>query len=80
MDRKKIPTATRLKGSNEKSIARRRIKSAIGLTTAGSDYTENELEFLRAVDTYKRETGRAFPTWTEVLNVLVSLGYRKVPL
>jgi hypothetical protein len=35
------------------------------------------LEFLQAVDEYKRKTGKAFPTWTEILEILKSLGYRK---
>ncbi len=35
------------------------------------------LEFLRAIDAFKRSTGRSFPTWTEVLEILRSLGYRK---
>lgn len=47
-------------------------------TTCERDYTPAELEFLRAVDTYKRTRMRPFPTLSELLEVLVSLGYRKV--
>lgn len=43
----------------------------------GSDYTPEEIEFLVAIDQYKRRTGRRFPTWMEVLNVLRGLGWRK---
>ena len=32
-------------------------------------------EFLRAIDRYKRRTGKTFPSWTEVLDVLRSLGW-----
>jgi hypothetical protein len=42
----------------------------------GRDELET-LEFLQAVDEYKRRTGKAFPTWTEILEILKSLGYRK---
>ena len=35
------------------------------------------LEFIRAIDDYRRTNGRPFPTWTEVLGILRSLGYRK---
>lgn len=35
------------------------------------------LEFLKAIDRFKRTTGRNFPTWTEVLQIVHSLGYRK---
>lgn len=39
---------------------------------------EEQLEFLRAMDEYKRANARLFPTWTEVLDVVLYLGYRKV--
>lgn len=47
-------------------------------TTCERDYSGNEVEFMRAMDAYKRKSGRPFPTWSEVLEVLISLGYRKV--
>lgn len=34
-------------------------------------------EFEAAMEEYKRTSGRLFPTWTEVLEVLETLGYRK---
>ena len=33
---------------------------------------------MRAMDQYKRDNRRPFPTWSEVLEVLRALGYRKV--
>jgi hypothetical protein len=39
---------------------------------------EEQLEFLKAVDEYKRVNNRPFPTWTEILDVILYLGYRKV--
>ncbi len=42
----------------------------------GGEYDADEVEFLLAMDRFKRK--RPFPTWTEVLRVLKSLGYRKV--
>lgn len=39
--------------------------------------TTDEVEFIMAMDRYKREKCRPFPTWREVLAVLVSLGYKK---
>ena len=47
-------------------------------TTCERDYREDEIEFMRAMDDYKRNCGRPFPTWSEVLEVVISLGYRKV--
>ncbi|MBI5863969.1 MAG: hypothetical protein HZB38_05595, partial [Planctomycetes bacterium] len=39
---------------------------------------EEQLEFIKAMDEYKRVNGRPFPTWTEVLDLMLFLGYRKV--
>lgn len=47
-------------------------------TTCERDYSGPEVEFMRAMDDYKRKSGRPFPTWSEVLEVMMSLGYRKV--
>lgn len=47
-------------------------------TTCERDYRAEEVEFMRAMDDYKRRSGRQFPTWSEVLEVFHSLGYRKV--
>lgn len=39
---------------------------------------EEQVDFLRAIDEYKRVNNRSFPTWTEVLDVVLFLGYRRV--
>ncbi len=39
---------------------------------------EEQLDFLKAVDEYKRVNDRAFPTLTELLDLVLYLGYRKV--
>lgn len=36
-----------------------------------------EVEFQTAIDHYKRANRRPFPTWSEVLDVLIALGYRQ---
>jgi hypothetical protein len=41
------------------------------------DYEPDETEFMMAMDKYKCEKRRPFPTWSEVLGVLKSLGYHK---
>ena len=40
--------------------------------------TDEQFEFLMAIDQYRRKNKRSFPTWTEVLEVVKALGYRKV--
>ena len=36
------------------------------------------LEFVMAIDEYKRTNRRPFPSWSEVFEVIQYLGYRKV--
>lgn len=40
--------------------------------------SDEQFEFLMAIDEYKRANSRPFPTWTEVLEIIKALGYRKV--
>lgn len=40
--------------------------------------SEEQFAFLMAIDEYKKKNARPFPTWTEVLEVIKALGYRKV--
>ncbi|MGF1633840.1 MAG: hypothetical protein ACFCVE_08330 [Phycisphaerae bacterium] len=42
------------------------------------EMTDEQFEFLQAIESYKRLNKRLFPTWTEVLEVVTELGYRKV--
>ncbi len=39
--------------------------------------TAEDLEFVRAIEAYKHKHNRPFPSWSEALRVLKSLGYRK---
>lgn len=42
------------------------------------EMTDEQFEFIMAIEEYKRLNNRPFPTWTEVLEVIHYLGYRKV--
>ena len=46
-------------------------------TTCERDYSSAEVEFMGALDEYKRRSGRMFPTCSEILEVLHGLGYEK---
>ena len=46
-------------------------------TTCEKDHTENEMEFISAMQRYQQTSGRKFPTWSEVLEVVTTLGYQK---
>ena len=39
--------------------------------------TAEQFLFIQAIDTFKRVNGKTFPTWTDVLEVVRRLGYRK---
>ena len=39
--------------------------------------SDEQFEFLMAINEYKKANARPFPTWTEVLEVIKALGYRK---
>jgi hypothetical protein len=42
------------------------------------EMTAEQFEFVMAVEMYKKVNKRMYPTWTEVLEVIRQLGYRKV--
>ena len=44
-------------------------------TTCERDYTNDEIEFMQALDAYKRANGRMFPTCSEILEVIRDMGY-----
>src|SRR5437588_8717423 len=78
-DRRKraIPVAMeRRSGQDRRQLGERRRQ--VDPTTCERDYSDEEIIFMKAMDQYKRENRRPFPTWSEVLEVLYSLGYRKV--
>src|SRR4051794_32364448 len=74
-----IPVAVeRRSGGDRRQQGERRRQ--VDPTTCERDYSDEEIAFMKAMDQYKRANRRPFPTWSEVLEVLRSLGYRKVEL
>lgn len=69
-----VPVAEERRVESRRKVERRRM---IDPTTCERDYSADEVEFMRAIDDYKRRSGRMFPTWSEVLEVVRELGYRK---
>ena len=64
----------RRSGPRRAKVNRRR---QIDPTTCERDYSPAEVEFMGALDDYKRRSGRMFPTCSEVLEVFLGLGYEK---
>ena len=76
MERRKrnIPVAIDRREPRPQGERRRQVDP----TTCERDYNDEEIAFMKAMDQYKRDNRRPFPTWSEVLEVLHALGYRKV--
>jgi hypothetical protein len=74
INRRATDQATRAANARQLSGRRRFVDP----TTCEREYTKAETEFMMAMNEYKRHSGRMFPTWSEVLEVLRSLGYEKI--
>src|SRR4051812_27361718 len=68
-------TAQATRAANARQVSGRR--RFVDPTTCERDYSNHEMEFMQAMHDYKIRSGRMFPTWSEVLEVLKSLGYEK---
>jgi hypothetical protein len=42
-----------------------------------AQYDDDVLELLQAIDVWRTRSGRSFPAWSEVLQMLKELGWRK---
>lgn len=62
---------------------RRHVRAVMGNTPphlqAHPNYSDDELELLRAMQAYQATWRVPFPSYVEVFRVILSLGYRKVP-
>ena len=78
-DRRKQSTPVALErrgGERRVKVQRRR---QIDPTTCERDYSDQEIEFMQALEAYKRASGRMFPTCSEILEVIRDLGYVRMP-
>jgi len=77
-DRRKrsIPIAVERRSGRDRRAERGERRRQVDPTTCEKEYSDEEIDFMKAMDLYKRANRRPFPTWSEVLEVLRSLGYR----
>jgi hypothetical protein len=77
-DRRKrnIPIAVERRNGRDRRAERGERRRQVDPTTCEKEYSDEEIDFMKAMDLYKRANRRPFPTWSEVLEVLRSLGYR----
>ncbi len=47
-------------------------------TTFEKQYTVEEIEFMNAIQQFKMQTGKAFPTHGDTLRIAIGLGYRQI--
>lgn len=70
--------ASARKGAEMSALRRReRGKVMAHAATSEREYSNEDMEFLRAIEAYKTRSGRQFPSWTEVLSVVREIGYVK---
>lgn len=83
---KKKPTAGKSRGKSRTKPAGKPAVPAAELddvaepdrsSPALAEVDADVLEFIAAIDRFKKEHGRPFPSWSEVLLVVRELGYRR---
>ena len=76
-DRRNESTTNRRSGLDRPRGPGRR-RSDTRRSAEEGEMTADQFELVQAINEYKRVNKRPFPTWTEVLDILLALGYRKV--
>jgi hypothetical protein len=76
-DRRKKPAPVVVERRQLERRAKVTRRRQIDPTTCERDYNDAEVEFMNALDVYKRKSGRMFPTCSEILEVIKALGYEK---
>jgi len=75
IDRRDLP------GDSDTNLERRRgpgrRRSDFLRSAEEGQMTDEQFLFIQAIDAFKRVNGKTFPTWTDVLEVVRKLGYRK---
>ena len=69
-DRPAQPPASEARSDRRAKKDRRR---RIDPTTFDKQYTDDEMEFMNAMQRYKETSGKSFPTYREVLKILIDL-------
>lgn len=71
--KKKLPASKKAKKKQQARGGKKKLRKG-----PATEVTTEVLEFINALDDFKKSENRPFPTWSEVLEVLKKLGYRKV--
>ena len=78
-DRRDIPVDRRVvRGTGlERRRGAGRRRSDFAKAAEEGEMTHEQFLFVMAIDAYKRVNQKPYPTWTEILEILRKLGYRK---
>ena len=81
-DRRVLPDrrrgADRRSGQDRRyALRRKEDQEAFQKRVEEGELTLEEIEFVRAIDRYKRKFDRPFPTWSEILAIVKELGYTR---
>ena len=80
-DRRRSVVDTRVGANGDTGLERRRgpgrRRSDFMKAAEEGEMSQEQFLFIKAVDAYKRVNDRPFPSWTEVLEIIRKLGYRK---
>lgn len=92
MSEENMPPMDRRTSMGRRDVVDRRTVAATGLerrrgpgrrrtdfvkSAEEGEMSQEQFLFIAAIDAFKRVNNRPFPTWTEVLEVIRKLGYRK---
>jgi len=58
--------------------AKKERRRRIDPTTFEKQYTDDEVEFMTAIQRFKVQSGKSFPSHGDILRVALALGYRQV--
>ena len=73
-------SAPKKSAARKRAVAKERPKSPAAkapTATKPDGMDADVLEFIQAIDDYKRQAGRPFPSWSEVLEIVKGLGYER---
>ena len=74
---KKTPGRTARRTTRKPATSKRRTAPSIE-RPKDLAIDDEVLDFIAAIDSYKVQHGRPFPSWSEILWILKQLGYRKI--
>ena len=77
LDRRGMPGAAELPTGLERNRGPGRRRTEFSKAAEEGEMTDEQFRFVMAVEAFKRANRKSFPTWTDVLEVIRKLGYRK---